>query len=198
MGSEVKENNKTVSYINVHKLVSELKTPKHYVEDKMGIDYVKYPYMRSIADNYYPGWSWCIMGTEIVNNKAFAVHGRLSWIEMMPNGTVVERHGDVTAGHRIQYSKKDPTEFVDLGNDAKAANTDCIKKAFNMYMNISDDIYRAQVKEEQLTPEQIELIEELAQTAGQIEKIHTSIGNGTINGFNFNACVAKLRRITNG
>jgi len=193
MGSEIKS-----EYVNVHKLVSALKTPSNYVEDKNGVDYVKYPYMRSIADNYYSGWSWIIMGTEIINNKAFVVHGRLTWLEVMPNGGVIERHGDVTAGHRIQYSKKDPTEFVDLGNDAKAANTDCIKKAFNMYMNISDDIYRAQVKEEQLSTEQLKAIEELAQTAGQIEKIHEGIGNGSINGFNYDACVAKLRRLTNG
>ena len=107
--------------------------------------------MRSIADKYYPGWSWKIIKSEIVNNKAFIVHG-MSWYETMygPSRTYqAERHGDVTV---IEYNiLKDPTEFVDLGNDAKAANTDCIKKAFNMYMNISDDVYRAQAKELDLT-----------------------------------------------
>ena len=177
---------------NVHKIVSELVTPRTYVEDKMGIDYVKYPYMRSIADKYYPGWSWKIISTEIVDNKAFIVHGRLTWLEInseMP----IERHGDVTAGHRIQYSKKDPTEFVDLGNDAKAANTDCIKKAFNMYMNISDDVYRAQVKELDLTDEQKDKIISLAKELNRND-IVDMVNSGKINGINYDACVAKLNR----
>jgi hypothetical protein len=176
---------------NVHKIVSELVTPRTYVEDKMGIDYVKYPYMRSIADKYYPGWSWKIISTEIVDNKAFIVHGRLSWHEA---GTPIAlRHGDVTAGHRIQYSKKDPTEFVDLGNDAKAANTDCIKKAFNMYLNISDDVYRAQVKELDLTDEQKDKVISLAKELNRNDIVEM-VNNGKINGINYDACVAKLNR----
>ena len=179
---------------DTHKIVSELATPRTYIEDKMGIDYVKYPYMRSIADKYYPGWSWKIINSEIVNNKAFIVHGRLSWWEYGPDGAgILERHGDVTAGHRIQYSKKDPKEFVDLGNDAKAANTDCIKKAFNMYMNISDDVYRAQVKELDLTDEQKNKIIDLATELNRND-IVDMVNNGKINGINYDACIAKLNR----
>ena len=33
-----------------HKKVSDIKTPKPFVKQKMGMDYVEYSYMREIAD----------------------------------------------------------------------------------------------------------------------------------------------------
>ena len=55
------------------------------------------------------------------------------------------------AAHRLNKSRltiEDIKQGVtprmtDPSNDIKAANTDALKKAFNMYMNICDDIYRA-------------------------------------------------------
>ena len=96
--------------------------------------------MRHLANTYWPGWSWTILDYKILSeNDKFSfvvVHGRLEWME--PEGNV--RFGDMIAAHRIQYNKSGT--LVDPGNDIKAANTDTIKKALNLYLNISDDVYR--------------------------------------------------------
>ena len=131
-----------------HKKVSSITTPTPYIKKKMGMDYVEYSYMREIADKEYPGWSWNIIYTENLGSEAFVIHGRLKWFD-----SGVWREGDMTAAHRIQ-KKRGTDEFVDIGNDVKAANTDCIKKAFNMYLNIADDVYRNQVDDVELTDDE--------------------------------------------
>lgn len=124
----------------MHDLVSNIKTPKEYVEQKLGIDYVELAYMRHLANIYWPGWSWTILDYQILsegNKFSFVVvHGRLDWVE--PEG--VRRFGDMIAAHRIQYTKSGV--LLEPGNDIKAANTDTMKKALNLYLNISDDVYR--------------------------------------------------------
>jgi hypothetical protein len=131
-----------VSIEDHHKMVSEITTPPEYVEKKGNLDYVALNYMRHIANSYYPGWSWKILKYEFItdgNQLAFvAVHGRLIWKE--PNGE--ERLGDMVAAHRIQYTGASKNTLLDPGNDIKAANTDTIKKAMNLYLNIADDIYQ--------------------------------------------------------
>ena len=139
-----------------HKLVSGLKTPGPYVKKKQGMDYVEYSYMREVADKQFPGWSWTIEKTEVLGSEAYVVHGRLKWFD-----EGIWRQGDMCAAHRIQ-KKRGIDEFVDIGNDVKAANTDCIKKAFNMYMNICDDVYRNQVEDFELSDEQKDEIVEAA------------------------------------
>ena len=109
-----------------HKLVSGLKTPSPYIKKKQGMDYVEYSYMREVADKQFPGWSWTIEKTEVLGSEAYVVHGRLKWFD-----EGIWRQGDMCAAHRIQ-KKRGIDEFVDIGNDVKAANTDCIKKAFNL------------------------------------------------------------------
>ena len=132
---------------DLHNVVSNVDTPKSFVKNKMGTDYVEYSYMRSVADKYYPGWSWTIINTDNLGSEAFMVHGRLKWFE---GG--IWREGDMTAAHRIMQ-KRDGSGFVDVGNDIKSANTDCIKKAFNMYLNIADDVYRNRVEDTSLSEE---------------------------------------------
>ena len=124
-----------------HKKVSRIKTPKPYIKKKMGMEYVEYDYMRSVADKEFPGWSWEVVSTEVLGSEAYVVVGRLKFYD-----EGIWRVGDVTAAHRIQ-KKRGTNEFVDIGNDIKAANTDAIKKAFNMYMNIADDVYKNQIEE---------------------------------------------------
>ena len=130
---------------NLHEEVSMEDTPRSFIKNKMGVDYVEYSYMRKIADKHYPGWSWTIISTETLGSEAFMVHGRLKWFE---GG--IWREGDCTAAHRIQ-KKRNSDSFVDVGNDIKSANTDCIKKAFNMYLNIADDVYRNRVEDTSLS-----------------------------------------------
>ena len=172
-----------------HKKVSDIKTPKPFVKQKMGMDYVEYSYMREIADKHYPGWSWTVIKTEFAGTEAYVVHGRLKWFD---NG--VWREGDSTAAHRVQ-KKRGSSDYVDLGNDIKAANTDCIKKAFNMYMNICDDVYRNQVEDPELTDKQRNNISELAKLANREDEVMNKVEEGVINAFNYKASIAKLERL---
>ena len=174
-----------------HKKVSALKTPKAFIKQKMGMDYVEYSVMRDIADNEYPGWSWTVIKTEFAGTEAYVVHGRLKWFD---DG--VWRKGDVTASHRIQ-KKRGTDEYVDLGNDIKAANTDCIKKAFNMYMNICDDVYRNQVEDPELTDNQKNVIADAALKVDMHDKVMKQVEDGDVNAMNFKASMAKLERMFN-
>ena len=174
-----------------HKKVSALKTPKAFIKQKMGMDYVEYSVMRDIADNEYPGWSWTVIKTEFAGTEAYVVHGRLKWFD---DG--VWREGDVTASHRIQ-KKRGTDEYVDLGNDIKAANTDCIKKAFNMYMNICDDVYRNQVEDPELTDNQKKVIADAALKVDMHDKVMKQVEDGDVNAMNFKASMAKLERMFN-
>ena len=174
-----------------HKKVSELKTPKAFIKQKMGMDYVEYSVMRDIADNEYPGWSWTVIKTEFAGTEAYVVHGRLKWFD---DG--VWREGDATASHRIQ-KKRGSDDYVDLGNDIKAANTDCIKKAFNMYMNICDDVYRNQVEDPELTDKQKKDIADAALKVDMHDKVMKQVEDGDLNAMNFKASMAKLERMFN-
>jgi len=172
-----------------HKKVSSIITPKAFIKQKMGMDYVEYSVMRDIADKEYPGWSWTVIKTEFAGTEAYVIHGRLKWFD---NG--VWREGDATAAHRVQ-KKRGTNDYVDLGNDIKAANTDCIKKAFNMYMNICDDVYRNQVEDPELTDEQKNNILESAKLAGRDTEVMEKVESGVINAFNYKASIAKLERL---
>jgi len=175
-----------------HKKVSKISTPKAFIKKKMGMDYVEYSYMREVADKEFPGWSWNIIKTEVLGSEAYVVHGRLKWFD---GG--VWREGDMTAAHRIQ-KKRGTSEFVDIGNDIKASNTDCIKKAFNHYMNIADDVYRNQIEDPELNEEQKKMLVEIAESIDNetTKMIIKKIGNGEINNFNYKASLAKLERIS--
>ena len=172
-----------------HKKVSDIKTPKPFVKQKMGMDYVEYSYMREIADKHYPGWSWTVIKTEFAGTEAYVVHGRLKWFD---NG--VWREGDSTAAHRVQ-KKRGTTEYVDLGNDIKAANTDCIKKAFNMYMNICDDVYRNQVEDPELSDEQMKNLSDASKLVEREDEIMSKVEEGVITAINYKAAMAKLERL---
>jgi len=147
--NDINEIKKALQAITVsHQEVSHIETPvseikqievKEEGRSSYKIDYVELYYMRHIADRYFPGWSWEVINTEVLGTEAYVIHGRLKWFD---NG--IQRTGDITAAHRIQ-KRKDGNGFVNIGNDIKGANTDCMKKAFNTYMNIADDVYRNQV-----------------------------------------------------
>ena len=173
-----------------HKKVSRIKTPKPFIKKKMGLDYVEFSYMRDLADKEFPGWSWTIEKSEVLGSEAFVVHGRLSWYD-----EGIWRKADMVAAHRIQ-KKRGTNEFVDIGNDVKASNTDCIKKAFNMYLNIADDVYRNQVEDLELSDEQKNEILVLASHVGEerMEQVHDLIKSQAVNTANFNSSMRKLDR----
>jgi hypothetical protein len=173
-----------------HKKVSRIKTPKPFIKKKMGLDYVEFSYMRDVADKEFPGWSWTIEKTEVLGSEAFVVQGRLSWYD-----EGIWRKADMVAAHRIQ-KKRGTNEFVDIGNDVKASNTDCIKKAFNMYLNIADDVYRNQVEDLELSDEQKNEILVLAGDVSEerMEQVHDLIKDQAVNTANFNSSMRKLDR----
>ena len=173
-----------------HKSVSNIATPKPFVKKKMGMDYVEYSYMREVADKEFPGWSWIIVKTENLGSEAYVIHGRLKWYD-----EGIWREGDMTAAHRIQ-KKRGTNEFVDIGNDIKAANTDCIKKAFNFYLNIADDVYRNQIEDMELSDDQKNDILILAADVSEerVSQIHDLIKEQAINTANYNASFSKLER----
>ena len=173
-----------------HKQVSDKKTPKPFVKKKMGMDYVEYSVMRDIADKEYAGWSWTIINTEVLGSEAFVVHGRLKWYD-----EGIWREGDMTAAHRIQ-KKRGTNEFVDIGNDVKSANTDCIKKAFNMYLNICDDVYRNQIEDLSLTKEQKDTIITVSSMVSdtRFNEITEMVKEQTIHLGNYASSLLKLER----
>jgi hypothetical protein len=175
---------------NKHMYVSNRKTPKAHWKKKMGMDYVEYSVMRDIADKEYPGWSWTIINTENLGSEAYVVHGRLKWFD-----EGIWRLGDMVAAHRIQ-KKRGIDEFVDIGNDIKASNTDCIKKAFNMYLNICDDVYRNQVEDFELNDEQKDEIIIIAQKISneKREQITQLVKDQVIHNGNYKSSLAKLQR----
>lgn len=176
---------------NLHEEVSMEDTPKSFIKNKMGVDYVEYSYMRKLADKHYPGWSWTIISTETLGSEAFMVHGRLKWFE---GG--IWREGDCTAAHRIQ-KKRNSDSFVDVGNDIKSANTDCIKKAFNMYLNIADDVYRNRVEDTSLSQEDIDsLYKEMEGLNDEWkEKISLSIESGDIEKNDIDKVITRINQI---
>ena len=186
--SSIKESLEVIT--ETHKNISNIPTPKSYVKKKMGMDYVEIGYMKSLADTYFPGWSWEIVNSEALGSEAYVVHGRLKWFD---NGVL--RSGDMVAAHRIQKLKGQDS-FVDVGNDIKAANTDTMKKAFNMYMNIADDIYRNQVEDTELNDKQVsDLIKvALGISEEKAAEMNILIEEGTIHGLNYKGALAKLTR----
>ena len=179
-----------LSITEKHKRVSRIKTPKPFIKKKMGLEYIEYNYMREIAEREYPGYKWNIMKADVLGSEAYVVHGRLSWYD-----EGIWREGDVVAAHRIQR-KRGTNEFVDIGNDIKAANTDAIKKAFNMFLNIADDVYRNQIEDPVLSENQKSDILAIAQkiSAEKYDSILTHIEEGTLYAGNYKSSLAKLNR----
>ena len=177
---------------NQHKEVGKIETPKGLVKKKMGFDYVELSYMKKIANEQFPGWSWKIIKSEALGTAAYVVHGRLKWVD---NG--LWREGDMVAAHRIQ-TKRNTEEFVEIGNDIKSANTDCMKKAFNVYMDIAADVYRSD--DPSLDDTQIADLESVSLSVSdeQYKKVKSLIEDGTINSGNYKASLAKLERLANG
>ena len=151
-----------------HDFVSNIPTPKVFVKDKGGFDYVDEAYMRNQLNSHYPIWKWEIIKYEFMGDKVISLHGRLTIID---HG--IERHFDSVAAHRIASNSKG---YVDLGNDLKAANSDCFKVAVNRLCNIADDVYRKIIPDLTLSEEQRGFINELLD--GLDDSIVTKVKNG--------------------
>ena len=172
-----------------HNNVSSVPTPRAFIKDKGGFDYVDEAYMRHQLNTHYPIWKWEIIKYEFIGDKAISMHGRLTIVD---HG--VERHFDSVAAHRIASNSKG---YVDIGNDLKAANSDCFKVAVNRLCNIADDVYRKQIPDLELTGDQKEKILELldglnSATTGNVK---AGMKNMSINSLNYQATIRKLEQI---
>ena len=174
-----------------HEEVSRIETPKVFIKKKQNFDYVDVGYMKKIADKHFPGWSWEIINSEALGSEAYVVHGRLKFYD---NG--IMRTGDMVAAHRLQ-KLRGTQQFSDIGNDVKASNTDTMKKAFNMYMNIADDVYKNQVEDPELSDEQKSELLLLAKTLSDAKytEILEKIEDTLINTMNFKGAKEKLQRL---
>ena len=183
-----------------HKSISDTETPvgQKFKLPHNHMTYVKIGYMRRLADEQFPGWSWEIVSYTPLSDFAMVVHGRLKWLD---NG--LPRTGDMIAAHRIQKKSDGSGEYVDIGNDVKSANTDTMKKALNMYMNIADDVYGNQ--DDSLTTEQMadfinvvngigaDFLENNTFDGYNHEDWHERIGNGSVNKLNYNKELKRMQ-----
>ena len=172
-----------------HDFVSNIPTPRVFVKDKGGFDYVDEAYMRNQLNAHYPIWKWEIIKYEFIGDKAISLHGRLTIVD---HG--IERHFDSVAAHRIASNQKG---YVDLGNDLKAANSDCFKVAVNRLCNIADDVYRKIIPDLTLSDGQKEKILGLidgmnSATAGNVK---AGMEGLEINSLNYEATIRKLEQI---
>jgi len=178
--------------IGKHEDLSNIDTPKFYVKDKNGMDYVEEGFMRSILNKHYPIWNWEIVKYEILGDKWIVVHGKLTIVD-----EGVPRYYDAIASHRIQRSKK-TGDYVDIGNDMKSANSDAFKVALNRLCNIADDVYRKRVEDITLTETQIKEIENILSNVKDktiVSKVTAGIGNMSINKNNFDGTIRKLKTL---
>ena len=172
-----------------HGHVSNIPTPKAFVKDKGGFDYVDEAYMRNQLNAHYPIWKWEIIKYEFIGDKAISLHGRLT---IMDHG--VDRYFDSVAAHRIATNQKG---YVDLGNDLKAANSDCFKVAVNRLCNIADDVYRKIIPDLTLSQEQKDAINGLLDgvDSKMVDKIKTGMEDLSINSINYKATIRRLEQI---
>ena len=175
-----------------HTLVSDTVTPSFYVKDKNGLDYVDEAYMRHQLNKHYPIWDWEIKEWKFLGDKSIVVHGKLS---INDNGVL--RSFDAVAAHRVAISRNSG-EYVDLGNDLKAANSDCFKVAVNRLCNVADDVYRKKVEDISLSADQKKEILLVIGNADDRTKnrINYSLSNGDINRSNYDRAIVKLKEIT--
>ena len=189
-GMIVKNNNfieLETDVISKHSEVSGIDTPIHYIKQQEGFDYVDEGYMRHLLNIHYPIWKWEIIKHDFIGDKAILVHGRLTIID---NG--IERHFDSIEAHRIASNAKG---YVDIGNDLKAANSDCFKVAVNRLCNIADDVYRKRIEDISLDENQLEEINNKLNKMKDeltIEKIKVGMEKMTINKTNFDATIRKI------
>ena len=179
------------SLVDKHEEISMLDTPKVYVKQQQGFDYVDEGYMRHLLNKHYPVWKWEIVKYEFIGDKAILVHGKLT---INDNG--IERSFDSIDAHRIASNDKG---YVDIGNDLKSANTDCFKVAVNRLCNIADDVYRKRIEDISLSDKQKKEIEtklkKIKDNEKVVEKIRNSIEQMTINTTNFDATIRKIETV---
>ena len=172
-----------------HKEISFTDTPKYYVKERQGFEYVEEGYMRNVLNKFFPVWNWEIIKYELLGSEWIVVQGRLT---IYDNG--ICRKYDSVSSHRIQ-KRRESDEFVDIGNDIKAANSDAFKVAVNRLCNVSDDVYRKRIEEPELTDKQRTFIMSLASQVEKEDVVEKSIASGKIHKFNASRTIDQLKEL---
>lgn len=174
-----------------HEAVSNIDTPKFYVKERQGFDYVEESYMRHLLNKHFPIWSWDIIKYEFLGADWVVVHGKLT---ILDDG--VARYYSAVSSHRIAKNRE-TGDFVDIGNNLKAANTDAFKVAINRLCNISDDIYRKRIEDISLSSKQKKYMMDLARNVGMEDRIEKAIETGNIHKHNASRTITQLEQHAN-
>lgn len=182
-----------------HKLLSEVKTPKQEVKDKAGMDYVDETYMRSMLNKHFSLWSWEIKETQFLGSEWCIVTGELSIID----SGFPRKFGSVGA-QRIMFKKDKPhtpENVVNVDHNLAAANTNAFKRAVNRLCNIADDVYRKEMVDYDLSPEQVDSYKSFVEAIKDEEKRGKALDfleSGNLNASNYDGAVKKVNRIIEG
>ena len=176
---------------NKHKTLSNMKTPKPYIENRAdGFDYVDEGYMRALLNEHFPIWGWEIKKYEILGDIEIIVHGRLTIVD-----EGVPRTFESLASHRIAKNDKG---YINISNNLKSANTDAFKVAVNRLCNVADEVYRKQLVDYSLSEFQKEKIEKILSEIGDenlSSKIKDEVYSLGINSQNYKQTIIKLNKI---
>lgn len=158
---KVKDFNKEF-YSHVQEIARE-KTPQLDGEGRKiiekrpdGYDYIIDSYMRDCLDRHFPGWSWepfgqgiHFLGAEWVGSMGCLIIYDPYLIPLGINPPIRRFFGVDYV--RVQYKKgatHTPDNIVDIGDNAKSANTAALKYAINRLTRIGDDVYGKRVEYE--------------------------------------------------
>jgi hypothetical protein len=174
-----------------HKKVSDTPTPKAFIKKQQDFDYVEFGYMRDIIQKNFPTYSFTIQAFEILGDAACLVHGRFRWFD-----EGLWREHDCMAAHRIQKKRTDGA-YVNIGNDIKAAVTDCWKKGANMAFNVADDVYKNIIEDMELTDKNVDDLLEAARAISEdkADEVASKITAGLVHKGNLDGSLDKLRRL---
>lgn len=146
-----------------YKKISKEKTPqvdgsgKKIIDRRPdGMDFVIEAYMRDCLDKHFPGWSWEAAAPMLaIANAWLLAQGHLIVLDeyLVAYGiTPPVRKFYAVGAARIQIKRgtinPGPESIVDLDKNAKAANSNALKKAINQLTHIGDDVYGKRIEEE--------------------------------------------------
>lgn len=145
-----------------YKDISKEKTPRidgsgrKIVERRPdGMDYIIEAYMRDCLDKHFPGWSWeSAAPMQVIAGAWLLAQGHLIILDeylIAYNIQPPVRKFYAVGAARIQVKRGaqlNPESIVDLDKNAKAANSNALKKAINQLTHVGDDIYGKRIDEE--------------------------------------------------
>ena len=140
-------------------------------------------------------WSWVITKSEFLGSEWVVVTGELQVLE----SGVVRKFGSIGAV-RIQFKRGAehlPQNIIDIDKNVASANTNAFKRAINRLCNISDDVYRKQVEDIELSDEQSKIIDTYLDGLDSkiVKQVHKTIDSGAVNATNFDATLRRINEL---